>query len=349
MRIATTLMIALILSTVSLGQTLQECVFHFEVDDPIAFADALSKSQPHTTQSRELPIVFHQFSNYNSGQIINLVNFLNQSFEQAGFPHTFAMCDFIEHDTLINTNGPLTISEVWEQHGIPNVINIFIFTEVGSSGATALFSSGEERWIALSRFDPTTVVHEMGHFMSLLHTHTSFYGHEFVDGSNCASAGDRFCDTPADPNLSGEVNNGCEYTGTEVDENGDFYLPDPTNFMSYTPPHCRSSFSPEQVAQMLDVVEALYADYACGTTSAADIQSQQLKIFPNPASEYFELRHEISDQILRVTISGISGEAVMIIDQPQSTSIDIGDLSAGCYIVTLTTPTYSLANKLVIN
>ena len=95
----------------------------------------------------------------------------------------------------------------------------------------------------------STLPHEVGHFYGLPHTHNG--GNELVNGSNCTTAGDGFCDTPADPNLSGEVNSSCVYTGTATDANGDTYVPDPTNIMSYSRKLCRTFFSTEQLAEIV--------------------------------------------------------------------------------------------------
>lgn len=53
----------------------------------------------------------------------------------------------------------------------------------------------------------STLAHELGHYFSLLHTHSTSNGDELVDGSNCLNAGDLFCDTPADPRLSSSIVN----------------------------------------------------------------------------------------------------------------------------------------------
>ena len=85
--------------------------------------------------------------------------------------------------------------------------------------------------------------HEMGHYFSLYHTHgktNSGTTDELVNGSNCSSAGDDVCDTPADPNLSGLVNSSCQYTGSGKDANGDTYVPNPRNMMSYARKSCRT-------------------------------------------------------------------------------------------------------------
>jgi PKD repeat protein len=95
----------------------------------------------------------------------------------------------------------------------------------------------------------TTLEHELGHYFTLFHTHgTTNTGttDELVSGSNCSSAGDRLCDTPADPNLSGNVGGDCIYTANLKDVNGDFYKPDVTNIMSYAPDACVNKMSGDQ-------------------------------------------------------------------------------------------------------
>ncbi len=80
--------------------------------------------------------------------------------------------------------------------------------------------------------------HEVAHVLGLPHTHDVITEAELVDGSNCATAGDYICDTPADPNLglAGMVEYGsCEYIGTVTDANGDPYAPMVHNVMSYSP------------------------------------------------------------------------------------------------------------------
>lgn len=87
----------------------------------------------------------------------------------------------------------------------------------------------------------------MGHYFNLLHTHDYENGYEYVDGSNCQSAGDFCCDTPADPKLSNStVNINCQYIGNSTDLNGDYYAPDTHNIMSYSRKDCRDNFTSDQ-------------------------------------------------------------------------------------------------------
>jgi len=106
--------------------------------------------------------------------------------------------------------------------------------------------------------------HELGHVLGLPHTHgmsNEFPTDELVDGSNCATAGDRICDTPADPNLLGLVDGACVYTGTARDANGMSYAPLTDNIMSYTSSPCADSLTPLQLARIRSV--ALASSYSC--------------------------------------------------------------------------------------
>ncbi len=98
--------------------------------------------------------------------------------------------------------------------------------------------------------NPSTFPHEIGHYFDLFHTHETAVGTECPDGSNCDTAGDLVCDTPADPGLGdGNVNSSCVYTGSStIYCNGSTrsYNPDPTNMMSYSRKTCRTNFTAGQ-------------------------------------------------------------------------------------------------------
>ncbi|MEL6674663.1 MAG: zinc-dependent metalloprotease [Bacteroidota bacterium] len=101
--------------------------------------------------------------------------------------------------------------------------------------------------------DGSTLSHEFGHYFGLYHTHgkTNFgTTDELVDGSNCGTAGDDLCDTPADPNLLGRLGFDCIYSDTLRDNNGDLFRPDPSNLMSYADPWCTDTFSQAQYTRM---------------------------------------------------------------------------------------------------
>lgn len=129
-----------------------------------------------------------------------------------------------------------------------------------------------------------SLAHEMGHYFNLLHTFERRKRlPEFVNGSNCGyGVGDELCDTPADPKglptgiikPSGnerlyelapctsayDANPPCTLDTTKIqfgcnitDSNGDTYLPNPKNIMTYVNgpwQKCQTYFSPQQIERM---------------------------------------------------------------------------------------------------
>ena len=114
----------------------------------------------------------------------------------------------------------------------------------------------------------TTLIHEFGHHFGLIHTHgvsNSELTDELVNGSNCSSAGDRLCDTPADPQLnSSNVSSvNCMYTGTATDALGQQFDPDTSNIMSYSPDACQDFLSEQQYARMYAGFHTFKSHYKC--------------------------------------------------------------------------------------
>ncbi len=154
-------------------------------------------------------------------------------------------------------------------YNIDSVANVYIVDDLESgSGGFAKFPDVFETGLTVNNYmvidrtnmespEYTTLQHEFGHFFDLPHTHA--WGDELVNGSNCTTAGDGFCDTPADPTLEcgilGNVSCGifvddCDYCGSDTDANGDLYAPSTTNIMSYSCKECRTNWSPLQATKM---------------------------------------------------------------------------------------------------
>ena len=189
----------------------------------------------------------------------------------------FAECGDVNY---INSTAYYTLSSFGEGHDMsfdhnePEVLNMYFVGDANGYCGWANFSTSLPRdYIVVDNAcasNTSTLAHEIGHYFDLYHTHHTSFGDECVDGSNCTTAGDRLCDTPADPNVSGDVNGDCEYTGGEVDVcNFEPYNPDPTNIMSYSRKACRDYFSPQQRAKVLFTVEnnRSYLRYDCSPPS----------------------------------------------------------------------------------
>ncbi len=159
-----------------------------------------------------------------------------------------------------------------------NVVNIYIANSATNSSGSGIcghaqFPGGLDFIMVTTSCmnNGSTLAHEMGHYLGLYHTHTTSFGSEAVDGSDCSTQGDLICDTPADPNLSGEVNNdGCIYEGVDTDENGQFYTPQVTNLMSYASKECRFEITEGQLERALWTLQNERSYLSC---SAPDLEA----------------------------------------------------------------------------
>lgn len=160
-------------------------------------------------------------------------------------------------------------------HNVSGVVNVYYVnvTTIGLCGFANFPGTGSPQqttrqgaiYLAPSCSAPgnSTFAHEMGHYLSLPHpfqtTSTDPTGPlaERVTrnnneqqprlSANCISAGDRFCDTPADYIDSRWS---CPRTHTQVDINGDLFQPDEKLIMGYANDNCHEYFSPQQIAAM---------------------------------------------------------------------------------------------------
>lgn len=191
--------------------------------------------------------------------ITNTIDILNDGFEKAGIRFSIASID-----TIIS---PLNISllqenfyEAYDQfsatHDLKDTISLYLFdydpnlcrTEgnaisCGRTGGFSYILSERSNNVVLSKFDledHKIIIHEFGHFFGLYHTFEEHqFGREAISRDNCATTGDRICDTPADPGTLYEVYvnySTCRMIGNKDAESGNFYSPLINNYMSYYKP-----------------------------------------------------------------------------------------------------------------
>lgn len=175
---------------------------------------------------------------------------------------SFEICDFNyipnhQWDTLTDI-ADYRWSELLTEHHEAYRINVvyLAYIEPGSaSGFATLFGINNTQGggICVTKSGGAgTLVHEMGHYWGLYHPFETGNGIELVDGSNCETAGDLVCDTPADPyvqfNPSSEYETGCIFDWMGTDANGQFYDPDVGNVMSYY--DCACHFTYQQYQRM---------------------------------------------------------------------------------------------------
>lgn len=146
----------------------------------------------------------------------------------------------------------LETPEVKSIYEVDNVINVYIVGLIVNPSVAGFASAGDD-YMVLSHGcigSAKCWSHEMGHFFSLLHTFETGNGLEFVNETNCATAGDLICDTYADIDPAPIV--GCAWNGTNQDPNGDYYTPIIGNIMSYHPAACKTPFTVGQFNQIIN-------------------------------------------------------------------------------------------------
>ena len=148
---------------------------------------------------------------------------------------------------------------------VANTINVY-FTNLVNLGGQASFTTSANQGILMNNTSagnvhaPGLFAHEVGHYFDLYHTHDTGSGVECPNGSNCSEAGDRLCDTPADPGLSisgglvSRVDSNCVYDNSAAlpmgcDETP--YNPPTRNVMSYTTDTCRAEMTGNQISKAL--------------------------------------------------------------------------------------------------
>ena len=191
-------------------------------------------------------------TNVTQTQIDNALATLNADF--APICLSFFKC---KQDTIYNYkyyqfNQVQETPEVHNLYEVHNMINVYIVgsivpaPEAGFAGKTGDYMVLTHACLS----DGKCWSHEMGHFFSLAHTFETANGAELVNESNCVTAGDFICDTPADINPAPIT--GCQWTGTNTDINGDYYTPIIGNIMSYHPAPCKTPFTIGQLNMMLN-------------------------------------------------------------------------------------------------
>ena len=166
---------------------------------------------------------------------------------------TFSLlnADFNSHNIYFVWNGTIDYIDDTNKYYVPSVsiftynnhqngIDIYLYSDdideddagglANGVGNSSEFYVGGKYWkTPYPSLVPSHVVsHEMGHVLGLWHTHHGTFNEggdtnqcaELVDGSNSDTCGDYIEDTPADPNLSYNVNPATfQWLGTGIDAN----------------------------------------------------------------------------------------------------------------------------------
>jgi|GEM_PF-1215403 len=198
-------------------------------------------------------------------QLSDAVANLNGYYSSAGLEFFLAINEEInssQYYNFVNTEE----AAIGLKYDVPNTLNIYFVGNINAGtlcGYAYFPGEGPDRVLMANSCatNGSTLPHEIGHYFSLIHTHGTNNDQltdELVARTNCTTAGDQLCDTPADPQLSiNNVNTSCQYTGTTLDANNDSFVPDPRNIMSYSRKECRDVFTNGQFTR----ISAAYSQY----------------------------------------------------------------------------------------
>jgi hypothetical protein len=275
-----------------LGQSAYMLRYRQQLDSTQAIENEFARTPATALVTTQLPVQFHIVrssngsSSFNTAILETAVNNMNAFFVNAGL--SFVQCAaprFIDDSNFLNFRIDQQAQMVAKSY-VNNVINIYCVATIEGgfvAGYTYLPGSGEPDIIVMDDgvVNTTTLTHEMGHFFGLLHTHGSdncssaaTATNELVNGSNCATAGDFVCDTPADPGLLGagclqsQVSEACAYVGVARDAQNQPFVPDTRNIMSYSRTTCRTRLSAGQYARIFSTYKQFRTYLKCSPTSA---------------------------------------------------------------------------------
>lgn len=210
----------------------------------------------------------------SSGDITTAIQQLNTAFSQVTIIFEVTSTDYIDNSTYASIDSLPEVYDLWALgYSQSNVLNVYF---VPNAYFIGIADFPGRKLIVTNGAAPnsSTLAHEVGHNFYLRHTHSDAVDPpndctpattlELVNGSNCNTAGDYICDTPAEPftncgtGIKNYVNFGCAYTGTFRDANNQLYNPDTRNFMGYSLASCRNRFSAEQTIVMQNYVSEAF-------------------------------------------------------------------------------------------
>ncbi len=216
---------------------------------------------------RYVPVVYHVVAKTNGTNVASIKTVfethceLNIDFGPSQIFFYIHSIDTIKDDALWamndgqgGTNYNLGYA-AFSSHNIDDVVNVYITGALPGLCGFATFPGSAPNGggmflnVECCGTGGRTIGHEMGHFFNLDHTFRQTNPVEYVDGSNCNTKGDKFCDTPAD---FLDERTACPYNGVQTDPHGDLYATviDETLIMSYFSDNCVYRFSNQQQNEM---------------------------------------------------------------------------------------------------
>lgn len=186
-----------------------------------------------------------------------------------------------------------------------------------------------------------TLTHELGHFFNLDHT---FAG---CDGANCATSGDRVCDTP--PTVTDYYD--CVAPGSVATTCGS--IPQLTmNYMDYVEDSCMYMFTAGQAARMTAWYNTVASQLTTNTLANNEVLAHNFSLSPNPNNGTFTITFEKPVNNYSVQIIDATGKLLadneFENDADLSKTISIPNAQTGLYFVTIKAAELVVTKKVIV-
>lgn len=184
-----------------------------------------------------------------------------------------------------------------------------------------------------------TLTHELGHYFNLDHT---FAG---CDGTNCATSGDRVCDTPA---LDTE-NYDCPAAG-DVMGCTDYALT--MNYMDYVNDACMYMFTAGQATRMTAWYNTIAAQFKTNVLANEEFLQSQFTLYPNPNKGTFTIEFKELENSFSVEVFDVTGKTIYDNNFEQASNltqvITLDNPTSGVYFVNIKSDKGLITKKLII-
>lgn len=333
-------------------------------NDSIAnsFSNTLMQAKIKTNNSTEiiyLPVKVHVLLKDNGGggidesTIKESIIDANKYFDEALI--SFYMCGEINYIKNTDIYEDKFLFEAVTDFKVQNFVNLFIVNEMSivvkvvypafERIIDGIGASGKTPYVIVTHNglkSSEILAHELGHSLTLLHTFGTLHGEkltdELVDGSNCMTAGDGICDTPADHYLLNK-DNSCEPIQGRVDKNGSMFDPLDDNVMAYHTCTTPVRFTRDQMLRMY-----FYAKMELGNLNCPDSKkyfNPIINIFPNPTANQLNIEYKMLEKSnAKISLLNMLGETVTILKNEvldegkyQEPYTLTGILSKGIYLI----------------
>jgi hypothetical protein len=190
---------------------------------------------------------------------------------------------------------------------------------IGSTALQGLYTKGR------------CLVHEVGHYLGLMHT----FGSSGNSTSDCGTADtdDGLQDTPEQSLISliqgscpSNTKNSC---GTGTNDQPDMW----ENYMDYTSDACQTMFTANQIAIMRSVM-ANQRNTLTSSSGIISIANKSLTVFPNPTSGNIKI--DTKEKISTIEVFDLIGSTVLNIVATPNNTYDMSALPTGNYILKMT-------------